>query len=502
MKRAALYAVILLVLAALPSSCRRAELNIGSKKFTESVILGEIVTQLAESQGIAAKHHQELGGTRIAFNSLVDGQIDVYPEYTGTITQEILSDQTIESNADLAAALAGRGVSMSGPLGFNNTYALAMLKSRAAELSVTKISDLARHPNLRFGVSNEFLDRGDGWPALAARYGFQFDIRGLDHDIAYRQLQGGSIDVMDVYSTDAKIKTMDLAVLEDDRGFFPRYDAVILYRADVAKRFPKMAEQMQRLSGALDEQSVIEMNHKTEVEHTPESVVAAEFLQSELGVTSQVSEPTLAAKIGALTLQHLDLVRRSLIPAILVGIPLGVIAAKRSRLRAVILNTVGVIQTIPSLALLVMLMPLVNRAGGQSIGVGSVTAVIALFLYSLLPIVRNTFTGVSGIAPQYSESAEAMGLSPSFRLWNIELPLATRDILSGIKTAAVINVGFATLGALIGAGGYGQPILTGIRLANTNLILQGAIPAAVLAVLVQLFFDRIEYCIVPRGLRL
>ena len=502
MRRAAFLAITLVILAIVPFSYKNsAVISVGSKKFTESVILSEILVQLARNDKLPAKHQQELGGTRLAFNSLVNGDIDAYPEYTGTIQQEILTDQPTTSREEISAALAKQGILVSPPLGFNNSYAMAMLKDRAKELGIERISDLARHPDLRLGLTSEFMDRGDGWPVLSRHYGFQFEnVRGLDHDIAYRQLTGKAIDVMDVYSTDAKIKTLDLKVLEDDRQFFPRYDAVILYREDLESRFPRFATRLKNLNNILSESRMIELNHQTEVNGVPESLVAANFLNEDLGIEIEIQRVTLLGNILRTTLEHLDLVRKSLIPGILVGIPLGVLAAKQRRLGSLILNIVSIIQTIPALALLVMLMPVVNRLGGQSVGVGSWTAVTALFLYSLLPIVRNTFTGLSTIEPQYAESAKAMGLSTRFQLWNIELPLATRDILSGIKTAAVINVGFATLGALVGAGGYGQPILTGIRLVDTELVLQGAVPAAIMAVGVQYLFDCIERWIVPRGL--
>jgi osmoprotectant transport system permease protein len=129
-------------------------------------------------------------------------------------------------------------------------------------------------------------------------------------------------------------------------------------------------------------------------------------------------------------------------------------------------------------------------------------AVVALFLYSLLPIVRNTYTGLRGISPQLQESAVALGLPPLVRLCRIELPLASRTILAGVKTAAVINVGFATLGGFIGAGGYGEPIFTGIRLNDYGVILEGAVPAAVLALLVQGLFELVDRMVVPKGLRL
>jgi osmoprotectant transport system permease protein len=184
----------------------------------------------------------------------------------------------------------------------------------------------------------------------------------------------------------------------------------------------------------------------------------------------------------------------SLLAAIGVAVPLGVAAARYPHFGQFILSTTGIIQTIPALALLVILIPL--------LGIGAMPAIVALFLYSLLPIVRNTYAGLHDIPAPILESAGALGLPPLARLRLVELPLAARSILAGIKTSAVINIGTATLGALIGAGGYGQPILTGIRLDDVSLILQGAIPAALLALLVQGLFEIAERSIVPKGLRL
>jgi osmoprotectant transport system permease protein len=184
----------------------------------------------------------------------------------------------------------------------------------------------------------------------------------------------------------------------------------------------------------------------------------------------------------------------SLTLAIAAAVPLGVLAFRRPRLGQAILAVVGVIQTIPSLALLVFMIPL--------LGIGAVPATVALSLYSLLPIVRNTHAGLASIPGAVRESAEALGLSPAAILRLVELPMAGGSILAGMKSAAVINVGTATLGALIGAGGLGQPILTGIRLDDVGLVLEGAVPAALLALLVQGLFDLAERALVPRGLRL
>jgi len=214
-----------------------------------------------------------------------------------------------------------------------------------------------------------------------------------------------------------------------------------------------------------------------------------------LGIRADTrADKGLAARLLQTSIEHIKLVMLSLGLAVLLAIPLGILASRLKRLGQVLIGLTGILQTVPSLAMFVFMIPV--------FGIGTWPAVAALFLYSLLPIVRNTHAGLAGIAPELRESAAAMGLPRGVRLRRIELPLATRSILAGIKTAAVINVGTATLAALIGAGGYGQPILTGIRLDNISLILEGAIPAAILALLAQGVFEGIERWLTPRGLRL
>jgi osmoprotectant transport system permease protein len=243
------------------------------------------------------------------------------------------------------------------------------------------------------------------------------------------------------------------------------------------------------LEGRIRADDMIAMNARALLDHVPESSVAAEFLGLAHGEADG-----LLRRLWRRTVEHLSLVALSLAAAIALSIPLGILAFRRPRLGQVVLGAAGVLQTIPSLALLVFMIPL--------LGIGAGPAIVALFLYSLLPIIRGTHAGFAGIAPDLRESAHALGLPAGAVLSRIELPLASRAILAGIKTAAVINIGTATLGALIGAGGYGQPILTGIRLADTRLILEGALPAAALALLAQGLFDLLERAVVPRGLRL
>lgn len=496
-RTAAAAAALLACVSAWPApaqevSSATGSVTVGSKAFTESVILGEILAQSAQLEGMQAEHRRSIGGTRILFEALRRGDIDAYVEYTGTISQELLAGTSADA---LEPALLELGVSMTAPLGFNNTYAIGMKPQVADAMGIRAISDLADHPDLAFGLSNEFMDREDGWPALRARYELpQTNVRGLDHDLAYRALDAGQIAATDLYSTDAEIRQYGLIVLSDDLGHFPAYDAVVLYRTDLAREAPGAIESWEALAGSLDEAAMISLNARVKLDRIAEEEVAADFLEHTLGRRTTFDVKTRAQRVLARLGEHLRLVGLSLSGAVLLGIPLGLWAAKQRRAGHAILAVVGVVQTVPSLALLVFMIPL--------LGIGTWPAIAALFLYSLLPIVRNTHQGITGIPAELVDSSRALGLPTRTSLWWIELPLALPAILAGIKTAAVINVGTATLGALIGAGGFGQPILTGIRLADTGLILEGAIPAALLALASQAALDLAERLIVPRGLRL
>jgi osmoprotectant transport system permease protein len=468
---------------------------VGSKAFTESVILGEMAADLARAAGANAEHRRQLGGTEIVFRALVSGAIDVYPEYTGTLFEEILRGEAPDrSFPELRAALARRGVRMTAPLGFDNSYALAMTEARAAALGVRRISDLGAHPDLRIVLTNEVLARPDGWPGLRARYGLPQRPRGMDHDLAYRAVAGGEADVTDVYATDAEIRAYRLRVLEDDRHAFPSYEVLFLYRAALVERAPAAVAAIAELEGRLTAPAMVALNARAKLDHVEEGEVAAAFLrEARLGTPRAAPRDRWIDALARRTVEHTLLVALSLLGALAVAIPLGVLAARRPALGRVVIGAAGLLQTIPSLALLVLLIPL--------FGIGSPPALVALFLYGLLPILRNTHAGLVGIPEPLRDSARALGLPPRARLRLVELPLALPSILAGVKTAAVIAVGTATIGALVGAGGFGQPILTGIRLDDFHLILQGAVPAALMAVLLERLFDAVERRAVPRGLR-
>jgi osmoprotectant transport system permease protein len=482
-------AAILFAIFAFGSIAQPQQIVVGSKRFTESYVLGEIARIALQKAGFTVEHKQGMGGTIILWQALRGGDIALYPEYTGTITEEILKPKQPLSTDEMSALLRQQGVGMSGELGFNNTYALVMRSDRAAKLGIAKISDLRNHPDLKIGLTLEFLARRDGWTPLSTRYGLQMqNVRGIDHALGYAALANGSIDLKDAYSTDAKIEENNLIVLDDDLHFFPQYKAVFLYRLGLDNR---AVAALEKLAGTIDEARMRHLN--SEAERTKDYTFAAALYFGQKYVSPSNN---LIRKIGGWTLRHLELVGASLFLGIIVGIPLGIRASRPGPVSNFILATTSVVQTIPSLALLALLVPI------PFFGISPVTAIFALFLYSLLPIVRNTATGLQEIPTAVRESAAALGLEPQAQLWKVFFPLASRTILAGVKTSAIIDVGTATLAALIGVGGLGEPIISGLNLNDSGTILQGAIPAALLALLVQFFFDGLDRVFVPKGLRL
>jgi osmoprotectant transport system permease protein len=463
--------------------------QVGSKRFTESYVLGELVRQSLQQAGIDAVHRQGLGNTAILAQALQSGSIDVYPEYSGTIARELLK---LEGNPpelpELNKALAARGLKAAVPLGFNNSYALAMREADAARLGVDSISALARlapaeAARLRLGLSHEFLQRADGWPGLARAYGLTLPApAGIDHGLAYEALAGGQVDLIDVYTTDAKLARLPLRVLRDDRAFFPRYDALLLMRATLDER-PLAAA----LAGRIDARRMMELNAQVELDGQSFAAVAQSFLgqtpahPARAGFWQRLLAPDLWRLLG----QHLTLVLGALALGLALGVPLGIWAWLRPRLAGPVMAAAGLLQTLPSLALLSLLIALLGR-------IGFLPALLALSLYALLPIVRMTHAGLQGVPAGLREAGTALGLGRAQLLRSIELPLALPVLLAGIKTAAVLNVGTATVAAFVGAGGLGERIVAGLAVNDSDLMLAGALPAAALALLVQWLFDALE----------
>ncbi|MDE0074163.1 MAG: ABC transporter permease subunit [Gammaproteobacteria bacterium] len=508
---------------------------IASKPFAESYILAEIFAQLLEARGIAVDRRFGLGATEIAFGALREGAIDIYPEYTGTALAAILGE---EMQADAEAVyrhVAGSfrerwDARWLAPLGFENTYAIAVRRETAEELGLATLSDLAREAGgLRAGFTPDFIGRSDGLPGLRAAYGFEAaEVLPLLQAVKYEALVESGVDVIDGYSTDGLIARYDLVVLEDDRSFFPPYEAAGLVNGDFWRRRPDAIAALSELSGLLDEERVREWNRRAESDGDPVAEIARDAL-AELGlvvpdaeeaVESDLAEsaPARESEREAATAaesarspvvgfasymwqnrtdilgharRHIVLVIISLAAAALLAIPAGLMLVRVAGGAEGVIRTIGLVQTIPSLALLAFMIP--------ALGIGVVPAVFALFLYSLFPILRNTYTGVRDANPAAVDAARALGMTPAQLLRHVRLPLAAPVIMAGLRTAAVINVGTATIAAFIGAGGLGDPIVAGLALSDTRMILSGAIPAAALALLVDGALGLAEKRVAPGG---
>jgi osmoprotectant transport system permease protein len=487
---------------------------VASKPFGESYLLAEMFAQLLEARGLRVDRRPGLGATDLAFSALQSGAIDVYPEYTGTGLLAILHETPTGSAGDAYRRVSAEfrrrwGIRWLAPLGFENGYAISVRRATADSLHLESLSDLARHSNqLRAGLTADFIGRADGLVGLQRAYGLHFrDVRPLGPAIKYQALAAGQVDVIDGYSTDGLIARYDLTVLRDDRHFFPPYEAAPLVGARVAAE-PRAIAALEELGGLLDVARMRALNERVEVAGEPVATVARDAL-AQLGLVGSVAgpaKPTTAeshtslvsylvdqrATIGRLALRHIELVAASLLIAVLIAVPLGLALERVAGKAESVIRGVGVLQTLPGIALLAFMIPL--------LGIGVVPALAALVLYSLYPIMRNTFTGVRDADPAAVASARALGMTDVQILRDVRLPLAAPIIMAGIRTAAVVDVGTATLAAFIGAGGLGEPIVAGLALSDTRMILSGAIPAALLALAVDGLLAAVERIIKPGGL--
>ena len=499
----ALAMVLMLALVSTPEAAAQPAndtLRIGSKRFTESYILAQVLAQTsAPHTPTPPSVMQGLGNTAIVYAALRSGNIDLYPEYMGTISLEILKNKTPMTLAAMNTALAPLGLGAAIPLGFNNGYALAMREDTAQRLGIVTLSDLVKQPALKLGLSNEFLGRADGWPGLASRYSAQQVPIALDHGLAYDAIAQNQVDVIDIYTTDAKIDHLGLRVLKDDLAYFARYDAVLLYRLDVPARFPQAWAALHQLGVSIDEKAMIAMNARAELQGVAFDVIARDYLASKSDAAPTASAGAGIDKgqrgfwaklfgpdLARLTRQHLTLTLIALGGAALLGIPLAVWVFPHPRLRAVVLGAAGLLQTVPSLAMLAMLISALGL-------IGTLPALIALMLYALLPIMRNTVTGLGEVPTGQRLAAQALGMTAGQVMRKVELPQALPAIIAGVRTATSIAIGTATIAAFIGAGGYGERIVTGLALNDGQMLLAGALPATLLALLSEALFEGVEH---------
>ncbi len=503
--------LLIALLQGSPADDTRA-ITVASKPFAESYLLAEMFAQLLEARGFRVDRRLGVGATEIAFGALRTGAIDVYPEYTGTGLLAILNEQPQRD----ARAVFGRvatvfplrfDVHWLPPLGFENTYAIAVRPETAAQYGLRTLTDLSRvAPQLTAGLTPDFIGRPDGLPGLQEEYDLRFArVRSLLQSVKYGALLSRNVDVIDGYSTDGLIARYELVVLTDDRNFFPPYEAAALVNGRFYREFPGAVAVLTELSGRLDQRFVRRLNERVEAGGEPVPQVATAALRELDLVDSPLAGAAADARsetsllryflerrflLAELTLRHLLLVLISLGAAIVIAVPIGLLLERSGATAEPIIRAFGVLQTIPGIALLAFMIPL--------LGIGVVPALVALFLYSLYPILRNTYSGVRDAAPDAVESARALGMTPRQVLRFVRLPLASPIIMAGIRTAAVIGVGTATLAAFIGAGGLGDPIVSGLALSDTRMILLGAIPAAALALVIDTALGAIERLITAR----
>ena len=484
--------LLILIILSLIQNINAQTIHVGAKHFNEGYILSEILSQLLENEGYKVDRKFNLGGTLVCYEALVNNEIEIYPEYTGTISEAILKQKDKISFEELKSKLKELNLEISDEYGFNNTYAFAVSNELAKKLKLNTVSDLIKYPELKFGLSYEFLNREDGWKNLAKYYNLSQIPVGLEHGLAYKALEDRQIDLTDVYSTDGEIPKYDLKILEDDKGYFPKYYAVSFYKNNLDEKVKMITG---RITGKITDSEMQEMNEKVLYENRSFAEVADNFLikNNLKGGNVKVKEDeSMAAQILPKLLQHIKITLIALFFAVIVAVPAGILIYTYSSFSKPVLYIAGLLQTIPSIALLAFMIPL--------FGIGVLPAVIALFLYGLLPILRNTTIALFSVDPLLKEVASGIGLTNYQKLRYVELPLAVPTILAGIRTSAVINIGTATLAAFIGAGGLGEFIVTGLALNNTKLILMGAVPAALLAVFTEIFFEIIERFAIPKHL--
>ena len=506
-------ALVFCILLPLPAFSGDNRIVVGSKNFMENKLLAEIFAQLIEARtDLSVQRRLGLAGTQVCFEALRTGAIDLYPEYTGTGLVSILrhpptGDSRTALNVVRAEFLKRWDVWWLNPLGFENAYALAVPRARTAGAPLRTISDLVGvAPSLTAGFGYEFINRPDGLPGLQTRYGLTFSrVQAMQQSLKYQAAAAGEIDVLDVYTTDGRLAVYDFVVLEDDRQFFPPYEASGLIRGSTLAQHPELGSTLGLLTNAFDAGTMRALNYRLQEGGEPLEIVARDalsalglFAREDAGARPVPHREGLIAyawskrtTLMRRTLEHLSLAGLALGLGILVAVPLGLLLERRPTVAEPVIRGIGLTQTIPSIALLAFMIPV--------FGIGMLPAVIALWIYSLFPIVRNTCSGLREAAPQAVEAARALGMTEWQILRWVRLPLAAPVIMAGVRTAGVITVGTTTLAAFIGAGGLGVPIVAGLQMANTTVILSGALPAAALALVIDGFLGRVETWVRPRG---
>lgn len=466
-------------------------ITVGSKQFTESYILAEILAIKLEDLGYTVDRKYGLGGTMVCWEALLGNQIQLYPEYTGTLKKVILHTEKSLSYTGLRESLSEKGVTLLEPLGFQNSYGFGLSHQLSNKLGITKASQLANHPELRFGVNHEFMKREDGWPSVSQKYGFRQVPTVMHHSLLYDAIRQNRVDVINIFTTDGEIDRFGIQALEEDLHFFPEYQAAYLANRSIR---PELLNKLNVLSGTITDQTMRKLNRiaqDTSIENA-----AREYYKLFPRLLDHRNHGSNTAPMSDLFrsgLEHLGLTVGSVLAAVIIAVPFAIFMRNLPALATPVLYLAGLLQTIPSIALLAFMIPL--------LGIGVIPAITALFLYALLPVLRNTHAAINSLDPALLITAESLGMSGLQKLFLVEIPLSMPGILAGVRTATIINTGTTTLAAFIGAGGFGEYIVSGLALNNPDLILEGAIPAAIMAIGFELCFEIVERLWIPSHLR-
>ena len=505
----------------------KKELVIGSKIFTENILLGELIALILEqNHGFKIKRKFNMGGTKLVFDALKAGSIDIYPEYTGTGYAMILKESQKLSPDETylfvkKEFLKRHQLVWSPPLGFENTYILAVRKSDSRFQKINSTSELEGLDfPLQLASEHEFTERKDGWRLFSKNYKLNLknnQILSMSASLMYSAIHNKKVDIIMAYSTDGRIKAYQLKTLKDDKKFFPSYLASYLTRQKLLNSHPEIKSIFQALENQISAEEMTALNNEVDQLKRGVSQTAQAFLLKKgilktenenwkpSAFTDQKSNPleekeSLAsyyfqkrAYLLKIFKEHLSLVFTALMLALFVSLPLSIWAVYNSKIEKALFFLINTLQTIPSIALLGALIPF--------LGIGFAPAITALFIYSLLPLIRNSFEGIKNIDNSYIEISAGLGLTKWQILRFVQIPLALPVIIAGVRTSVVLLVGTATLAAFIGAGGLGDPIFRGIATLDSRLIFMGAIPSCALAVLLDKALNLLEKALVSKGLQ-
>jgi glycine betaine/choline ABC-type transport system substrate-binding protein/ABC-type proline/glycine betaine transport system permease subunit len=537
---------------------------VGGKNFTEQLILSEMTSQYLSSLGYRTVLKNGLGSTLMR-TAQINGELDVVWEYTGTslilynhVTDKLDEAQTYQRVKTLDAQ---RGLAWLNQSDIDNTYAVAVPRAKLGDMRT--LSDLALRIRQnqadgqdKHGTGNqlamdaEFGGRSDGLRPMLATYGITLprrDIKQMDPGLVYTALKNGQVSAGVVYTTDGRVAGFDLALLADDRHYFAAYRATPVVRQATLNANPALAGQLNALAAKLDTQTMTALNKRVDIDQVSIASVAHDFLVENHLVANAVnasvtlatanarnaapssgaSSPLAAASLSTLssnastphkaptsgligflksdwrnllrlTLQHIELVALAVGAAILVGVPVGLAMSRVPWLASSMLAVGTVLLTLPSIALFGLMIPVFSRIGQ---GIGTLPAVVAVFLYSLLPIMRNTYLALKHVDPGIREAGTGIGMTLGQRLRYVELPLAIPGIMSGVRMAVVMNIGVMTIAAVIGAGGLGVLILHAISQSNMSKVAVGAVLVSVLAMVMDLLLARLQRALTPKGIQ-